>query len=1253
MTDNETNTEKALNRLLSATDFAEKKALIFILQPYLFSAEADSFLEKAAGNYSDNTEISAMLKFHRLLLRYSSKYNIESAFASFNIYIAPDEEVDGILAANQHIPLPKEIDYRILLFQHALKLIGPNRKLSQAQILNNLGYYLRRRSKVTLEDISQAIDYITQALFIYTPQESPDAWVSTNSNLGNAFMERYRNYTGQTIDLEKAMICFNAALEVAYDPIDIGINHLDLGVAWLLCDKDNERLFKSIYHFKSAIDAFIPKEHDIYLIKIHFNLGQIYKELAQKNHNVENFKEAITHYEEVIKSSNKQYDNFLPEIHRELIIEAHHQLGLLFMDYRFGTRSQQAEKAVAHLRQACALAEDADFFLVWAKLTIPLARAYRDCINNRRTNIEQAINLAKSVLDKLPVDFPVHIRAEVHHELGGGYLERIEGNRAENLELSIQHYEQALSLVPKISSQNIRITIENYSKNLASTTEKSRSLFDLMVRHNLAHAYSERLRGDQQENLRIALKYIESVFAHITYEDQPAFWADNHLVASNIYRKLLGFEQNQVLEKAIEHAEAALFHFSPKIHLENWLVLHNTLGLAYRYLLKGDRDSNVVKSIEYYKRALEGADQQILPENWAILHENLGKTYLFRLELRAKDSLRWHEVSEGVEDSICAVHHFQQALQVYTEQTHPYRWAVNQYNIGRALALRPVPAYVMTQVDPAYEKLLSEAIIYFKKALKLLNQEMDVDSTYLVALNLGGANYQLRNYEEAQNAWEVAHSALDIRRSEIARNADKKKISSLAATMYSSLIHCCLINKNIVAAFKYTITGKGRAFIDLVASKRNDLARLSNTYPELRTDLDQITEKRREIDVLSNSINRILEAQQDYNNQEKLDKLYPNLNTKRTEHQELWDRIAKKYPLLTSTQQVPTLDTNQVLQLATSLDANIVEFIAHRGGWGAFVITAEQLVYIDLPEDTNDNLINAAKAALSLQSHTYPSTVDTKWLQVLYDKIFRKIGSHLQLGTRLIMSPMGALHYLPLWAIQNPQTGAYLCDEYQISIVPNIGVLWALLKRFETQKIVSKTERLLSVAYPGDKKDKNYLPNVFLEAQAIAAHFPNSYTALHGADAKAESVFQEAPLHTIIHFGCHAFFDSTLPEDSGLTLSDDILNVRRIIYEMRMQKNRLVTLAACQTGRMSWQKGEEMTGLTQALLVAGAQAVISSLWMVEDESTRSLFEDFYSHLAKGESVASSLQLAMRTVRDQPKWAHPYYWAGFVLNGIGF
>ena len=108
------------------------------------------------------------------------------------------------------------------------------------------------------------------------------------------------------------------------------------------------------------------------------------------------------------------------------------------------------------------------------------------------------------------------------------------------------------------------------------------------------------------------------------------------------------------------------------------------------------------------------------------------------------------------------------------------------------------------------------------------------------------------------------------------------------------------------------------------------------------------------------------------------------------------------------------------------------------------------------------------------------------------------------------------------------------------------------------------------------------------------------------------------------------------------------------VYGLRLDA-RLVVLSACQTAvgsglRADVPAGDEWVGLSQAFLAAGAERVLSTLWLVDDRATAELMTQFHSALARGRGEASALAEVQRGSLAHPGLADPYYWAGLTLMG---
>jgi len=212
----------------------------------------------------------------------------------------------------------------------------------------------------------------------------------------------------------------------------------------------------------------------------------------------------------------------------------------------------------------------------------------------------------------------------------------------------------------------------------------------------------------------------------------------------------------------------------------------------------------------------------------------------------------------------------------------------------------------------------------------------------------------------------------------------------------------------------------------------------------------------------------------------------------------------------------------------------------------------------------------------------------------------------------------------------------------------------------------AQAERILR---HGDLERVRQLPRLAgaeAEAKAISAAWiakDKKVAVLLNDQATEPAVFELAGKAKYLHFACHGIAEEyagqslsmlvlAQPErlqdrNDGLLKLDDLLHH----WRGRLEGCRLVVLSACRTNVGPTLRDEAPQALPLGFLFAGVPSVISTLWAVDDASTRELMTDFYRRItnATGETDKLAAFTAAKKLLRQ-KYPDPFHWAPFLFMG---
>ncbi len=305
----------------------------------------------------------------------------------------------------------------------------------------------------------------------------------------------------------------------------------------------------------------------------------------------------------------------------------------------------------------------------------------------------------------------------------------------------------------------------------------------------------------------------------------------------------------------------------------------------------------------------------------------------------------------------------------------------------------------------------------------------------------------------------------------------------------------------------------------------------------------------------------------------------------------------------------------------------------------------------------------------------------------------------------LLLSPDGQLNLIPFEALKDEQN-KYLVENYAFSYLTtgrdllrldttakqlSNPVVFADIN-YDRQETLVATNPATKTRGSENKRSIDFanlrfgqLQATLTEAQEIKRIFPN--TDIITGEKATETALKQLKTPSILHLATHGFFlpnkeippispnlNNQLDQPRYLNLENPLLRSGLALAGFNNRQNKqnnntedgvltalevaglnlrgtqLVVLSACETGLGNVKNGDGVYGLRRALVIAGTQTQLLSLWQVDDAGTKDLMVKYYQKIKDKKGRHAALRATQLEFLKNPNYQHPYYWASFIPSG---
>jgi CHAT domain-containing protein/tetratricopeptide (TPR) repeat protein len=585
-----------------------------------------------------------------------------------------------------------------------------------------------------------------------------------------------------------------------------------------------------------------------------------------------------------------------------------------------------------------------------------------------------------------------------------------------------------------------------------------------------------------------------------------------------------------------------------------------------------------------------------------------------------------------------------------------------------------------------------------EEALRLARDIGDAGSEAVALADVARVEHDLGDLDQALNRIETALNLVESFRARI--RAEDLRVSFLASRRSDYEFYVDLLMRlherrpsagYDALAFEASERARGRNLLEVLSATRADIRRGVDPL---------LLERQRSLQRQINAKERLRMRLAGGNQPEKSAAIEKELRALLAEHQEVQGQMLIQSPRYAALTDPVPLKLKEIQRQSLDRDTLLLEYALGEERSFLWAVTPTSLRAYALPRRAEIEAVALRAYGLLTKSNQrqYKGSSELAAAE-LSRMILGPVAAELG-RKRLAIVSDGVLQYAPFGALPTPDAAGAafkqrpLIVDHEVVSLPSASVLATMRREMSERSRAARTVAVFSdpVFNPDDPRVKQArtgkekangdesktesdlvrsaketgltsferLIHTRKEAEAIVALAPpeQGFKALDFTASRATVMNAGLDQYRIVHFATHGLLNSRSPELSGIALSlvdeagrdqEGFLRAYEI-YNLKLNAE-LVVLSACSTALGKEIKGEGLAGLTRGFMYAGTPRVIASLWNVRDEATAELMKRFYRNMLTGKSSpAAALREAQISMWREPRWAAPYYWAGFVLQG---